>query len=228
MADLKRWFKVWTSILEDPSMTDLALADIGRWVRLGAYTAAVGDNGRLLVLPPARRLCQVLDVADWADAIAAIRRLPNVHVEEGQSVNDISVVTWKNWLKYQVDSTVAQRMKTLRSKRREEEIRVRRDKKREDPPLPPQLSIDALVSKYQPLEVYQHVDVRQGALNCQSWCVTNRKRFSERRLVNWLNGDAMKAAGRANGRGSGSPAKVVNPKNEAALRQFAAREERPK
>jgi hypothetical protein len=146
VADLKRWFKCWTSILEDPAHTNLSLEDAGRWVRLGAMTALVGEGGTLVITRPARRLCQVLEVASLEEAFAVIKRLPNVHVEEGQSVNDACVVTWKNWSKYQVDSTVPERVKRLRRKRREEEIRG--DKKRKDSsPVSPPLLSDALKSQ---------------------------------------------------------------------------------
>ena len=143
MADLKRWFKVWTSILDDPSHSDLTLDDVGRWARLGAMTALVGNRGQLAIEAPARRLLQLLEVEDLPSAIIAINRLPNVHAEVSKkglvsgkkSVYDEKcvtyLVTWKNWHKYQVDSTVAQRVSVLRSKKRREE------KRREVPPIAP-------------------------------------------------------------------------------------------
>lgn len=123
MADLKRWFKVWTSILEDPEHSGLSLDDVGRWTRLGAMTALVGQNGRLTLREPAKRLCQALEVTDMGALKTAIGRLPNVHVEEGKNSPRTFCVTWKNWLKYQRDSTAADRMRALRSKRRGEERR---------------------------------------------------------------------------------------------------------
>lgn len=229
MADLKRWFKVWTSILDDPSHSNLSLEDAGRWVRLGAMTAMVGDNGRLLITRPARRLCQVLEVPSLEEAFCVLRRLPNIEIEEGESVNDVSVVTWKNWTKYQKDHTVAERVKRFRgglvkrSKRREEESRE--DKTRGEPPPPtPPPTVDDLVAKLGPLEAYRLLDVRQHALNCQSWCVSNRRVFSERRLVNWLNGEAAKAASRV---AQGAKPVLMNPKSAEAVRRFAAREDRP-
>jgi hypothetical protein len=123
MADLKRWFKVWTSILDDPDHANLSLEATGQWTRLGALTALAGEGGKLRITPPGKRLLQVLEVHTLDMARTAIEHLPNITIEEGKGVNGEFTVTWKNWKKYQVDSTVAERMKALRSKRRGEEKR---------------------------------------------------------------------------------------------------------
>lgn len=49
MADQKRWYKVWSSILTDPDFSLMPVADIGRWVLLGATIAQCGTNGTLRV-----------------------------------------------------------------------------------------------------------------------------------------------------------------------------------
>jgi hypothetical protein len=123
VADLKRWFKVWTAILDDPGHVDLSLEDVGRWTRLGAMTALAGKGGRLVINPPAKRLLQVLETSTLSDAKVVIKRLPNVLIEEGKNDNGGFSVTWRNWSKYQSDSTVYSRVKRLRSKRRGEEKR---------------------------------------------------------------------------------------------------------
>ncbi len=119
VADQKRWFKVWTSLLID--MDNMPPEDIGQWVRLGCRIALVGNHG-------------TVEFDDWshvarffnvllADVKALLKRLPSVSFEEGKSDNCRITVTLKNWLKYQVDSTVGERVKRLRSKRRGEEKR---------------------------------------------------------------------------------------------------------
>lgn len=142
MADLKRWFKVWTSVLEDPDFTNLALEDRGRWIGLGALTALVGDQGVLTISAPARRLCQVLEVTDLDEAIMTLRRLPNIMIEEGQIRHGTSAVTllirWKNWVKYQEDSTQAQRQQKVRFRHGARGEERRREEKR-TPPTPPSL-----------------------------------------------------------------------------------------
>ena len=47
--------------------------------------------------------------------------LPNVHLTEHFPANDGFTVTLLNWYKYQVDSTVSERVSRLRRKRRGEE-----------------------------------------------------------------------------------------------------------
>ena len=60
MADNGRWFKVWTSIFDDPDFQEMTLEEIGRWVLLGAFTKLSGDRGTLVINGTARRLCEVL------------------------------------------------------------------------------------------------------------------------------------------------------------------------
>lgn len=135
MADLKRWFKVWTSVLDDPHFQELDLADIGRWALLGAMLASVGSKGRLQSPPGARRLREVLRF-DSVDALrTGLRTLPNVHVNEAENRHGDFIVTMIKWNKYQVDTTQAARAKTSRSKKRGEEKRG--EEKREEENYPP-------------------------------------------------------------------------------------------
>ena len=204
MADQKKWFKVWTSILDDPHFQELSLEDIGAWTLLGAMTAKVGNRGTLAVPGSARRLREVVRQHEMKDVEALFRRLPSVLFGEAPDANGDRAVTWKNWRKSQEDSSVAARVSRLRSKRRLEERRGD-----ENPPVAPpdvagkrgtdRIEVDEAVRKYQPLEVYRLIDVRQAVLNCQNWCVTRKKALTDRRLVNWLNGEAMKAAALKNG-----------------------------
>lgn len=120
MADNGRWFKVWTSILDDPDFQELTLEQIGRWVLLGAMTKFVGDRGELVVNGSARRLAEVLR-CEASEIETVVNALPNVHFGPSKRVNGKRAVTWANWRKYQEDSTTAERVKALRAKRRGEE-----------------------------------------------------------------------------------------------------------
>lgn len=136
MGDQKRWFKVWVSITNDPAFGELDLIDVARWTLLGAFVAQHGTNGRLQVPGEGNSLAQLLRVAGRKALLDALRRLPNVHVEEhanrygapsehianeeGKSVNGNFTVTLSNWRRYQEDTTAAARMRTLRAKRRRE------------------------------------------------------------------------------------------------------------
>ena len=123
MADQKRWFKVWTSIVGNARFAEMSLEDIGRWTLLGASTALDGDGGVLGVPGRGRELCRLLRVDTIEEAKVVLDRVFSVRFEEGKNVNGELSVTWKNWKKYQEDSTVAERVKRLRSKRRGEEKR---------------------------------------------------------------------------------------------------------
>lgn len=124
MADQQRWFKLWYSALADDHIQDLSGAERWAWVALGAYTKMHGTRGRVLISPNNTALASAMDVPK-SDLLMVIKRLPHVVVEEGQNANGHFSVTWKNWNKYQVDSTVSQRVSSLRSKRRGEEKRKR-------------------------------------------------------------------------------------------------------
>ncbi len=122
MADKLRWFKVWTIINNDPDFEELSLEDLGRWAKLGAYIAEHGRRGVLDLPVAAKRLCQMMRCSR-EDLKNVVNRLPKVSFEEGLKRHGRITVTWKNWVKYQADTTQAKRQKESRSKRRGEERR---------------------------------------------------------------------------------------------------------
>ena len=130
MADQKRWFKVWTSIVANGQFAEMSLEDIGRWALLGAATALDGDDGRLEIPGSGRELCRILRVPDLDAAHVVLNRIISVQYEEGTNDRVTAVVTFKNWRKYQIDSTQVKRQKASRYKRRGEE--KRREKTRKD------------------------------------------------------------------------------------------------
>lgn len=127
MADQKRWFKVWTSLAVDLDHESNDV--IGAWTRLGCRTALVGTSGAV-TFTGWDHLARFWNVTvERAKELA--HALPSVLIEEGKTRHDALSVTFKNWKKYQEDSTQAERQKASRSKRRGEEIR--RDKTRLSP-----------------------------------------------------------------------------------------------
>lgn len=101
----------------------MSLENVGRWTRLGAMMVSVGDCGRLEIIPPAKSFLVAMNCADLVSAKVALNALPSVHIEEGKSDNDSFTVIMENWSKYQNDSSVYERVKRLRCKRRGEERR---------------------------------------------------------------------------------------------------------
>lgn len=114
MADNKKWFKVWTSILADPDLWTLSLEDIGRWTMLGALTALHGING---VLTTSEKALLTFLRCNGTEIENTLIALHNVSVEYAKNSNGTFTVTFLNWQKYQEDSTVAERQKRFRDKK---------------------------------------------------------------------------------------------------------------
>lgn len=132
MSDQGRWFKLWVSALSDPDLSNLGIDDFGRWCKLGAYMKAHGTDGTLKILPPARTLCAYMQVVTMEELLACISRFPNCQIrhDDGVTINVTNAfsVTWRNWRKYQVDSS-AERM---RRKRYRDAVDVTPKKRREE------------------------------------------------------------------------------------------------
>lgn len=124
MADQKKWFKLWTSVISDddfdPSRPG-GLIGLGRFAALGAYTALHGERGIVEIM--ADTLFRVTQ-ARTLDELRRDLALKNVSFEEGKNRHGKITVTWHKWTKYQEDSTQAERAKASRSKRRGEERRI--------------------------------------------------------------------------------------------------------
>jgi hypothetical protein len=120
MADQKRWFKVWTSLPVD--MQHLSLESVGAFTLLGCRTALIGTKGMTTFEGGWPHLAAFLHVpVDEAQRIA--RTLRNVQFDPPPNRHGVFTVTFKNWTKYQVDTTQAVRQQTSRRKKRGDEIR---------------------------------------------------------------------------------------------------------
>lgn len=124
MADQHRWFKLWATAPYDDSLLRLSVADRWAWAVLGTYTKVHGNRGIVTLSESNLPLAAAMGIPA-TELCATVTRLPHVkvHFEEGQNRHGEFTVTWKNWIKYQVDSTQAERAKSSRSKRRGEEKR---------------------------------------------------------------------------------------------------------
>lgn len=131
MADQKKWFKVWMSILTDPHFINLTPKQVGRWTRLGALICQQGNDGKLLIKPPSKTYQEWFDVESFSDLIMCIKELPNVQIDPPKYDNGEHTVIMLNWRKYQLDSTGYERLKRSRYKRREREEKEK-EKKRGD------------------------------------------------------------------------------------------------
>jgi len=99
-----KWIKVWTTILTDPDLDNLSLANIGRWSKLLLYVKMHGEKGVLKMPEPARTFCNHMQVKDLNEFNEIAKILPNVEVS-CNGKNGVTIYTMKNWFKYQVDDS---------------------------------------------------------------------------------------------------------------------------
>src|SRR5215471_3998469 len=109
MADQKRWFKVWTSLMVD--MDNLPNDVVGAWTRLGCRAAMVGTRGTV-TFDGWDHVARFLNTTvDDALRIAGILTPSVVFMcnggspphganEEGKPVYGTLTVTFRNWSKY--------------------------------------------------------------------------------------------------------------------------------
>lgn len=123
MSDQKRWFKFWHSALSDDRLMSLGVEYRWVWVALGAHCKVHGERGSVKINPENQVLAAQLGVSG-PRMRSVIEVLPHIHIEEGKRDNGEFTVTFKNWRRFQEDSTVAKRVACLRLKRRGEEKRL--------------------------------------------------------------------------------------------------------
>lgn len=185
MADQKKWFKVWTSLLVD--YDHLSDIDIGKWVRLGCRIALVGNNGKVSFEGGFEHLaaflkCPVDEVKLFA------KRVKGITCEEGKTVHGEIIVSMTKWYEYQCDSTYKERLKKTRDKRRGEEKRGEETRTEENTPLvlPPKCDPEWIESlKTNP--AYKDIDLNLCFAKMKTWCDVNHKIPSRRRFINWIN-----------------------------------------
>lgn len=224
MADQQRWFKFWCSAPSDDDIQALPVSDRWAWAAFGAHTKRHGTRGRITVSATNTALAAEMGVPPSA-LFDTIKRLPHLHYEEGNPVNGPLVVTWDNWSKYQEDSTVAQRVARLRSKRREEESRREKNKKRTVPPSPSATLSDGIVFRIpasvtgaldraprlgsaaklrEPswwqahVRAFGQVDFSQEIVKAEAWLATKgeHRKDMARFLHNWLSNAAQEGEGK--------------------------------
>jgi len=133
MADNKKWFKIWTTILTDPHLFTIPLEDFARWFILGALMATHGTGGKITVSK--KQLCNLFRSDNDNDMKNSLNNMPNI---TWSNDNDTITVIMEKWYKYQVDSSTYERLARHRKKandngvRREEKRREKKRKEQED------------------------------------------------------------------------------------------------
>ena len=185
MADQKRWFKLWCSAPSDDDLQYLPPTLRWAWAAFGCYTKVHGTRGRVTLNPTNTVLAAEMGVLPET-LLATLKRLPHMRVEEGISDNGTIAVTWQNWPKYQEDSTVAERVSRLRSKRRGEKEKEENKKKSSRT----SLSDEQFLTKLRTNPAYAHIDIDRELAKMDAWFLTPKGRGRQKTrqfVVNWLN-----------------------------------------
>ena len=195
MADQGRWFKLWVSAPGDPSLQGLPPGLRWAWATLGCYTKLHGTNGQLVMNGSNPVLAAEMGI-DPDALLVTIRMLPHVRVEEGKPRHGLNTVTWDNWHKYQEDTTMAERQRRSRSKRRREEKRSigsstdTQNSKRGTSPSRTVLSDADFLETLRKNPAYARLDMAEQMGRLDAWLTTPRGRGKQKtrgRVVNWLN-----------------------------------------
>ena len=132
MADQGKWFKLWCSSLNDPDLGNLDIADFGRWVKFGLFLKVHGTKGKIHIEPPAKVLCSHLQVENFDALKKCFKCFPNCQITRDDDVTiDVTegvTVSFKNWFKYQIDSSTER----MRRKRMKDASFVTTKKRREE------------------------------------------------------------------------------------------------
>lgn len=104
----RRWVKLWHEVLTDDDFHNLNMAQQGRYYTLLIYTSAHGQNGKLIIKPPARTLVHLLQYEDYDSlkkgVIVMGKVLKNLSINNLKNNGGLSL-HFKNWHKYQVDDS---------------------------------------------------------------------------------------------------------------------------
>ena len=190
MADQGRWFKLWASAPTDPHLLALPPALRWAWAALGVYTKVHGTHGVLVTSGTNPALAAEMGVSS-GELLSTIQRLPRISVEEGTSANGVVTVTWKNWQKYQEDSTVAERVRRWRLNQAKRDKRRREEKRGEGKkPSPISSPDEAFLQAIRNNPAYQHIDLDHELNRMRMWLLTPKgrgRKLTRGFVVSWLN-----------------------------------------
>ncbi len=184
MADNKRWFKVWTTVLNDPHLFTMSLEDVARWFLLGALTAEQGNSGNLKISK--KQLCNLFRNDNENDNKNSLNNMPNL---EYTNDNDTITVTFLKWSKYQVDSTVYERVKKHRKKANDNDVR-REEKRREKEEKKKEYKEKDFITSLKANPAYKEIDIERELSKMDAWLSTPKgkgRKKTTQFILNWLN-----------------------------------------
>jgi hypothetical protein len=202
VADQGLWVKLWCSALGDPDLDNLNIGDFGRACKLMLFIRQHGNSGCITLRRPSKVLCSMLQLPDFEAFMALLERIPNVTV----SGNDDVTVSFRNWRKYQVDSSTervrqwrertrgvtenrnGKRSEEKRSEEKRKEVKKEKQGARRASLLPDAEFLESLKSN--PAYRGINIEVELGKLN--AWLLLPRQVAAGRTatrptILSWLN-----------------------------------------
>lgn len=143
MADRGVWFKLWGICLNDQGLQNLSLENWARWVRLGVYIKVHGKNGKVKFKSPFNAILDLFRCTSITDVEGLLPSFPHIEILWSDVTDGVPLqleVKYKNWHKYQCDSSLLRvrkhRANVTQNVTRQEERRSRREEKRGEVALP--------------------------------------------------------------------------------------------
>lgn len=134
MADQQRWFKLWCAAVADDALQKLTPAQRWAWAAFGCHTKMFGHHGVVTITEDNAVLAASMGIPT-VDLKKTITLFPNCGISERAQSDGEFTVTWKNWHKYQSDSSRARtqrwRQNVTEQKRREQKRVTNTNKQRE-------------------------------------------------------------------------------------------------
>ena len=130
MADSGRWFKLWCASVHDPDLSNLDIADFGRWAKLGAYIKEHGTDGSVTLTEPSNIITAMLQLPTLKDVILCFRKMKNITVSPETNGGVSFSIKYENWYKYQGDFSSYRVQKFRAKKRQNETLKKRGEEKR--------------------------------------------------------------------------------------------------
>ena len=190
MADNKRWFKVWNSILIDPGFDSLPNDCVGIWTKLGALISKHGADGTIKIAKT--QFCKWTNTQE-KDIEIIQNNLQKVNVSVITNDNGNISVTFNNWKKYQEITDSYARVKKWRMKRNEtlscnaDKEEKRREEKRVKNI---QNTPDNFMEKLKENPAYKGIDIDREIAKMDAWLSTPKGKGRKKTkgfIVNWLN-----------------------------------------
>lgn len=84
MSDQGKWWKLWTSALDDHDLENMSIHEWFCWVRFGAYLKGHGNDGSIRLEEPCRSIQNLFRVNSFKEVIEMLMRFPNYMLSDAE------------------------------------------------------------------------------------------------------------------------------------------------